>query len=92
LKDGPITSRLPVKGPSDFLEEKQGHDAESSLPHPRGGGVGWVAALTGGATQGRTSLSELIRNEKFNLSGHSEQTLYSIFLSIRELDDIDRPH
>ena len=58
------------------------------------GAVGFVAALTGCAAQGggETSLSALIRKEKFNLSGHSEQTLYSIFLSIRELDDIDRPH
>jgi len=60
------------------------------------GAVGFMAALTGCAAQGGgggggTSLSELIQKEKFNLSGHSEQTLYSIFLSIRELDDIDRP-
>ena len=56
------------------------------------GAVGFVAALTGCAAQGGTSLSGLIRKEKFNLSGHSEQRLYSILLSIRELDDIDRPH
>ncbi|MDP6086751.1 MAG: hypothetical protein QGF68_12005 [Nitrospinota bacterium] len=58
------------------------------------GVVGFMAALTGCAAQGGggTSLSGLIRMEKFNLSGQSEQTLYSIFLSIRELDDIDRPH
>ena len=57
------------------------------------GTVGFMAALTGCTAQGGggTSLSELIQKEKFNLSGESEQTLYSIFLSIRELDDIDRP-
>ncbi len=58
------------------------------------GTVGFMAALTGCAAQGGgggTSLSGLIQKEKFNLSGHSEQRLSSILLSIRELEDIDRP-
>ena len=56
------------------------------------GAVGWAAALTGCTAHGDLSIGKLIRNEGFTISGHSERRLDFILLTIRELEDIDRPH
>ena len=54
-------------------------------------GVLSLAVLAGCATQGQSSLREILRKEGFNLSGRSETPLHSILMVFRDLEADDRP-